>query len=63
MEPERWQRVEALYYSALKVRAEQRFAFLEDSRGGNTSLRNEVESLIARKREAADFLEAPAAWV
>src|SRR5512136_2822083 len=60
MEAERWRRVEALYNSALKIPADQRVAFLEDSCGGDTSLRQEVESLIARQSEAADFLETPA---
>jgi eukaryotic-like serine/threonine-protein kinase len=60
MEADRWQRIEALYHSALKIPAEHRVAFLEDSCGGDASLREEVESLLARQSEAADFLEAPA---
>jgi eukaryotic-like serine/threonine-protein kinase len=60
MEAERWQRVEALYHSALRIPADQRVAFLEDSCAGDASLLEEVESLIARQSEAADFLETPA---
>jgi serine/threonine protein kinase len=60
MEDERWRRVEALYHSALKIPADQRVAFLEGSCAGDTSLREEVESLIARESEAMDFMEAPA---
>jgi serine/threonine protein kinase len=60
MEAERWQRVETLYHSALRIPADQRVAFLEDSCAGDTSLREEVESLLARESEAVDFLEDPA---
>jgi Protein kinase domain len=60
MQDERWQRVEALYHSALKLPTEQRIAFLEDSCGEDTSLRNEVESLVARYSDAKSFMEAPA---
>jgi len=60
MEAKRWQRVEALYHSALKIPADQRVAFLEDSCVGDTALREEVESLLARMSQAEDFLEAPA---
>lgn len=60
MKDERWQRVKALYHSALKIPADQRVAFLEDSCAGDTSLREEVESLIARESEAMDFMEASA---
>jgi serine/threonine-protein kinase len=57
---ERWRRVEALYHSALKLPAEQRVAFLESSCGEDTSLREEVASLIAREGAAMGFMEAPA---
>lgn len=60
MEHERWRRIEALYHSALKLPAEQRVAFLEESCGEDTSLREEVVSLIAREGAAMGFMEAPA---
>ncbi|HEX7286150.1 MAG TPA: serine/threonine-protein kinase, partial [Candidatus Angelobacter sp.] len=60
MKPERWQKVEALYNSAVKLPADQRVAFLEDSCAGDTDLRQEVESLLARYSAAENFMDAPA---
>src|SRR5271165_6322015 len=60
MEPERWQRVEELYHRALELDAGRRVAFLEDSCGDDTVLRHEVESLLAREKQAEHFMEAPA---
>ena len=60
MEPERWRRVEELYHRALELGAGSRVAFLEDSCGGDAELRREVESLLAREKQAEHFMEAPA---
>jgi eukaryotic-like serine/threonine-protein kinase len=60
MEPERWRRVEELYHRALEVDAGRRVAFLEDSCGGDTELRREVESLLAREKQAEHFMDSPA---
>jgi hypothetical protein len=53
MRPERQQRIEQLYHSALKIEETPRAAFLQGNCGGDESLRREVESLLA-------FLESPA---
>ena len=60
MEPERWRRVEELYYSALKVPASQRTAFLKDECQDDNSLREEIESLLSCESSVADFMESPA---
>ena len=60
MGPERWQRVEQLYHSALALDEGQRGAFLEDSCSGDDALRREVESLLACDRRAENFMEVPA---
>jgi hypothetical protein len=60
MEPERWQRIERLYHSALAVEEKQRAAFLEDTCGGDEGLRQEVEALLSREKQAEKFLESPA---
>ncbi len=60
MEPERWQRVEELYHRALALDAGRRVAFLEDSCGDDAVLRAEVESLLAREKQAEHFMESPA---
>jgi predicted Ser/Thr protein kinase len=60
MEPERWQRIERLYHSALAVEEKQRAAFLVDTCGGDESLRREVEALLSREKQAEKFMESPA---
>jgi tetratricopeptide (TPR) repeat protein len=60
MGPDRWQRVEHLYHSALAVEESQRSAFLKHSCGGDEALRREVESLVACHAKAGKFMEIPA---
>jgi len=60
MEPERWQRVERLYHSALKITADQRSGFLKNECAEDEELRKEVESLLSYEDSAADFIESPA---
>ncbi len=60
VEPERWRRVEDLYHRALELDAGGRAAFLEDSCGDDAVLRAEVQSLLAREKQAEHFMEAPA---
>src|SRR5215470_8702833 len=60
MEPERWNRVELLYHSALKIAADQRGTFLKGECQGDDQLLKEVESLLSYEDSAADFIESPA---
>jgi eukaryotic-like serine/threonine-protein kinase len=60
VEPERWQRVEYLYHSALKIAVDQRRAFLKDECQNDEELRQEVESLLSYESSAAEFIESPA---
>ena len=60
MKPERWQQIERLCHAALEREESQRAAFLEETCGGNETLRREVEHLLAQETKAQDFLEAPA---
>jgi len=59
MEPERWQKIEQLYNSALEIEGSRRAAFLAIACGTDEALREEVASLLARA-ETGDFLETPA---
>ena len=63
MKPDRWQRLEQLYYSALEREPSQRAEFLQTACREDEALRLEVESLLAQKVEATNFMEAPAAAV
>lgn len=60
MEPERWQRVEQLYHSALKIEADQRAVFLKAECQDDDELIKEVESLLFHEKSAAEFIESPA---
>jgi len=60
MKPERLQQIEQLYHAALEREPSQRAAFLDAACSGDHELRQEVESLLSFKSEAADFMETPA---
>ena len=57
MSPERWQRVEQLYHSALERSAEERAAYLAAECAGDGELQREVESLINDGDKRGAFLE------
>src|SRR5215469_6507579 len=49
MDPQRWQKVEALYHSALERASDERVVFLTEECGSDDVLRLEVESLLAQE--------------
>ncbi len=61
MDEERWRRIEQLYHSALEVEESQRSAFLEETCGGDESLRREVESLLAGQKQGRELPEVSGA--
>ncbi len=63
MKPERWQRINELYYSALECEESQRPSFVERACGSDEELRREVEALLAAHNQAGSFLTAPALHV
>jgi Tol biopolymer transport system component len=63
MEPERWWRIEQLFHAALEREESQRAAFLAAACQGDEGLRREVESLLARQKQAENFMETPAVEV
>jgi eukaryotic-like serine/threonine-protein kinase len=60
MTPERWHQVGELYQGALVLSPDERTGFLARACGNDSDLRQEVESLLAAKSEAGDFLSAGA---
>jgi len=54
---ERWQSVKHLCRAALDKPAAERAAFLDDACAGDEALRREVESLLAKERDADRFLD------
>src|SRR5207247_5916592 len=63
MNPELYQRIQALLQSALERESEERAAFLSEASAGDESLRRQVEALLVSYEQAGSFLEAPAAQV
>jgi eukaryotic-like serine/threonine-protein kinase len=60
MEPERWQNVERIYHSALKIERRQRGPYLLRACADDQALRAEVESLLKYAERPAKFFEKPA---
>jgi hypothetical protein len=58
MNPELWRKVEELFRAALERAPEARQTFLDRKCGGD--LRQEVELLLAKEKQAGSFLEIPA---
>src|SRR5437879_492947 len=60
MTPERWQQIKEIFQSALDRAPRDRSAFLANACGGDESLRQEVESLIASHAKEGSFIDSPA---
>jgi hypothetical protein len=63
VEPERWEKIDPPYHSALEREASSRTAFIEHACDGDELLRGEVESLLAQAQNTEDSLEAQAMHV
>lgn len=57
---ERWQRVKSIFQSAHQCAPSERASFLNQACGGDESIRQEVESLLAADEANEDFLDTPA---
>jgi serine/threonine-protein kinase len=55
--PERWQKIENIYHSALELPAGRRAEFLRTSCAGDEDLIREVESLLESHGQASGFME------
>ena len=60
MDSKRWQRIKELLHSALEREPGERIRFLNEACAGDSSLRNEVVSLIAAHEQVGGFIESPA---
>lgn len=60
MERERWEQVDELLQSALKVPSGERTAFVRQACNGDSALEHEVQSLLISQREVDGFLDRPA---
>jgi Tol biopolymer transport system component/tRNA A-37 threonylcarbamoyl transferase component Bud32 len=56
---DRWQRVKELLNGALELEPDQRAAYLDEQCAGDTSLRDELSSLLSSYDEAGDFMDGP----
>src|SRR4249920_3458881 len=55
-----WTTVKRIHQSALDIDPSERSAFVDESCGGDETMRGEVQSLLAYATEAVSFLERPA---
>ncbi len=60
VDPERWQRIEALLDEMFERPARERRAFLDKACAGNPELRAQMEALLTADEEAGGFLATPA---
>ena len=60
MNPEHWQQIKTLLYSALERAPAERPAFLDQACSGNPTLRSQLEALLASHERTEDFIELPA---
>jgi eukaryotic-like serine/threonine-protein kinase len=60
MNPERWQKLDELFHSALEREPGEREAFLTEACVGDDELREELDSMIVHHEQADSFIETPA---
>src|SRR6266550_1222623 len=60
MDPERWQKLDELFHSALACEVEQREAFIAAACDGDDDLRRELGSMLDHYEQADSFIESPA---
>jgi len=60
MTPERWEKIEKLYHSALERETGERESFLDQACAGDDELRREIASLLAHDGLGDSFIAAPA---
>ncbi len=63
MDPDRWRRVEEIYFGALELEQARRNDYLDGACGGDAALRDEVGRLLDDEAEAENFIESPAVEV
>jgi eukaryotic-like serine/threonine-protein kinase len=59
MNPERWQRIEALFQLSIEQKPENPMAYLESICTDDSALRAEVEALLIAHEKASHFIEKP----
>ncbi len=60
MNPERWEQIKTIYHSALEREPGERDAFLDEACAGDSSLLEEVRSLLAQQSAGEDIFASPA---
>ncbi|HKQ72100.1 MAG TPA: serine/threonine-protein kinase [Blastocatellia bacterium] len=60
MDPERWRRIERIYYEALERGADGQSTFIDEACGADEELRHEVKTLLSAHEQAEGFIATPA---
>jgi len=61
MTPERWKRIDEIFYAALESDPIERARIIDQSCSVDVGMRREIEALLAAHEQADDFIEEPAA--
>lgn len=59
MEAEKWQKIKAIFDSAIETETDKRIAYLDDACAGDVALRREVDELLTCSDAAGSFMERP----
>jgi hypothetical protein len=59
MTPERWQKIESVFQTAVELPPKDRSEYVQVACAGDLGLRNEVEKLLRSFDSAEDFIESP----
>jgi serine/threonine protein kinase len=60
MKPERWQKLDELFHSALERDGDARVAFMAKACGSDDELLRELETMLTHHQQAKKFMESPA---
>ena len=59
MTPERWQKVEEIFQAAVDLLPEERARYIAQVCANDTTLKNDVESLLSQHDSAGELLDQP----
>jgi len=57
MTPQQWQEIDRLFQQAVELSFDDRDSFLDEACGGNSTLRKEVDSLLASDASASHLID------
>lgn len=62
MSSERWEKLQAIFNTALQRPLDERLAFAREASGGDAELQAELESQLSSYDDTSSFLKGAALW-